>query len=164
MSHFLPKTANITKPQKKFRIPVDNTLNHFVPTITEKPNALTPLDTSPICSKKGKIIQGFRHPYEFEIDNFVLNVWQCTTSDPIVPKPLNQTDLIHIDTIERLQQFIDELKDEQEIAIDLEGHIRRSFQVKKLKFLIIFVINCSNQNMASPQICGVCCFQELLSS
>lgn len=121
--------STFTKPQSKFRIPIDNSLDYFLPNIREKPNALVPLDISPISSKKGKIKQAYKNPYEYEINNFVLNSWQFEANVPVSALSLDQTDIHFIDTLDYLKQIVAKLKTEQELAVDLEGHIWRSFQV-----------------------------------
>lgn len=123
------------KPQEKFRVPVDNSFTHFTPNLINKPNALVPLDVGPICTKKGKILQSYKHPYEYEIENFTLTEWQCSYKNLIVPQPLEETELVYINSLKQLFDLVYDLKNEAEIAIDLEGHIKRTFQVIKKEIL-----------------------------
>lgn len=118
------------KPQDKFRIPVDNSENPFVPRITSKPNALVPLDVSKLYSKRGLLVKGSPHPYEFEISSLTFPEDQINKCDPINWLPLEATPLQFVATIGQLKTVVEKLKSCAEIAIDLEGHTRRSFLVK----------------------------------
>lgn len=118
------------KPQEQFRVPIDNSLNYFIPRIKFKPNALTPLDTSPIYSKRGRILIKSQHPYKYEIDSFELASWQLRVQKPINPTRLQDDLPIFVDTYHKLVNMLKELRMCREIAIDLEGHIRRSFLVR----------------------------------
>lgn len=117
----------IERPQVTYNIVVDNSLRPFEPRILTKPNALVPLDVTPV--KKGRSYYSYPHPYEVEINAFQINEWQLEKATPILPKKLRDTPLTFIDSNRRLKKLVMELKKEREIAVDLEGHIRRSFLV-----------------------------------
>lgn len=118
------------KPQDKFRIPVDNSENPFVPRINSKPNALVPLDVSQVFSKRGRLVKSSSHPYDFEISSLTFSEDQFNKCDPISWLPLEATPLKFVDTIDQLKTLVEKLKSCTEIAVDLEGHTRRSFLVK----------------------------------
>lgn len=117
------------KPQQKFRVPPDNTDWPFMPRIKVKPNALIPLDVSPIETKKGKIIQPYRHPYQFEIDALEYDEAKCGVVQVVEPLPLQVTALTFIDDVIGLRQMVQVLQDCTEIAVDLEENCIRSFLV-----------------------------------
>lgn len=117
------------KPQQKFRVPPDNSEWPFAPRIKEKPNALIPLDVSPIENKKGKIIQPHRHPYQFEIDALEYDEAECGNVEAVEPLPLQVTALTFIDDVAGLRHLVQVLQDCTEIAVDLEENCIRSFLV-----------------------------------
>lgn len=118
------------KPQDTFCVPVDNSRNPFVPRIKSKPNALVPLDVSPAFSKRGRILKNGSHPYEYEINSLTFPEDQIKKCEPINWLPMEQTPLRFVDTVEQLITVVEQLKMCTEIAVDLEGHTRRSFLVK----------------------------------
>lgn len=124
------KIDKVPKPQLKFRIPVDNSDYAFIPRITIKPNALIPLDTSPIENKKGRIIEWARHPYQHEID--ALGYGEDDDYSqlvPVEPLPLTETPLTFIDKMDDLRELVDKLQKCNEIAVDLEENCIRSYLV-----------------------------------
>lgn len=118
---------DIERPQITYNIIVDNSPDPFEPRIQSKPNATVPLDLTPIKKGRGNTI--YPHPYECEINAFQVNDWQLERTAPIMPKRLRDTPYTFIDSNRRLKKLVTELKKEREIAVDLEGHIRRSFLV-----------------------------------
>lgn len=132
------------KPQSKFKIPVDNSEEIFVPRIKTKPNALVALDVAPVYSNKGNIKQPSKHPYQYEIEVFGPTERQSMKYEPIKPRPLNETPLKFIDTSEALQELVQELKNQTEIAVDIEENCWRSFLVS-----IIFNNRVSNENYSN---------------
>ena len=69
-----------------------------------------------------------RHPYKFELDRFDPDAEAMKSGQETVYKPLHETELIFVDTDEKLSQLIDVLKNVNEFAVDLEHHSFRSFQ------------------------------------
>lgn len=121
----------VGKPQDKFRVPVDNSKHPFVPRIKSKPNALVPLDVSAGYSKRGRLVNGCPHPYEHEINSLTFSDDQIKKCVPVDWLPLDETPLRFIDTVDQLTAVVETLKLCTEIAVDLEGHTRRSFLVMK---------------------------------
>lgn len=118
----------IKRPQLTYNIVVDNSSEAFEPRIQTKPNALVPLDLTPMKKGRNGYIS-YPHPYDCEINAFQLNDWQLEKAAPKMPKRLRDTPYVFIDSNRRLKKLVTELKKEREIAVDLEGHIRRSFLV-----------------------------------
>lgn len=119
----------VGKPQDKFRVPVDNSKHPFVPRIISKPNALVPLDESSGFSKRGHLVNACPHPYEHEIKLLAFSEDELKKCDPVNWLPLDETPLHFVDTIDQLTAVVEKLKSSTEIAVDLEGHTRRSFLV-----------------------------------
>lgn len=119
---------DIERPQITYNIVVDNSPDPFEPRIQTKPNALVALDLTPLKKGRGGFFS-YPHPYEYEINAFQVNDWQLEKCAPILPKRLRDAPYTFVDSNRRLKKLVAELKKEREIAVDLEGHIRRSFLV-----------------------------------
>ena len=120
------------RPQSAWADLVDNTRTHFVPILKEKPNAIVPLDPSMIRAQTDKSIQvDFGNVYEREIMH---TLGEHRHSDlqfrEIVHyEDLESTDLIVVDTSEKLDEMIQDILDHhREVAIDLEHHDIHSFR------------------------------------
>ncbi|KAH9499357.1 Exosome component 10, partial [Bulinus truncatus] len=70
----------------------------------------------------------YPHPYAYELESFQPHPVLLERVNPKEPKPLDQTPLLMIDTKKQLQEMIDHLKTQTEIAVDLEHHSYRTFQ------------------------------------
>ncbi|XP_012282289.1 exosome component 10 [Orussus abietinus] len=116
---------NIHRPQLTFKDKIDNSSKPWEPRIKDKPNSLKPLA---IYLEEGKEGEQFNHPYEFELDKFQPSEHQLQSSEPIKYKPVGETPLIIIEKPEDIKILLDDLKNYDEIAIDLEHHSYRSFQ------------------------------------
>eukprot|EP01133_Synstelium_polycarpum_P003459 gene3459-3934_t len=131
---------NIQRPQLKFEDPVDNSNYPFLPKISDKPNAMTPLDpifdkARPEISPFGKIVRTkeqekivFPHPYEYEINHFQYMPKQTAACKEMLYKGLDETPYTWIDRPEQLTLLCDKLNQVEEFAVDLEAHSYRSFQ------------------------------------
>ncbi|KAI5966291.1 RRP6 [Candida pseudojiufengensis] len=127
----------ISKPQLKFKVPVDNSEeNPFKPKLSSKPHALQSWDTvskivnpKPVFEESIELIDPpyYAHPYEYEIDNQPYPNEVLQKSEPIPPKDWSSTEAIWVGTIEELNKMIDELLQSQAIAVDLEHHDYRSY-------------------------------------
>ncbi|XP_017057499.1 exosome component 10 [Drosophila ficusphila] len=118
---------NIVRPQTQFKEPVDNSAqNPFTPTLKEKPNSLKPLALLPEYDEAGNI-QSYLHPYEFELLKFQPPAKQLQKQKPVLPAPMADTELMLVDTVEKLKQALEELRQASEIAIDVEHHSYRTF-------------------------------------
>lgn len=73
-------------------------------------------------------MQGYTHPYQFELDNFKPTQSQLARGELIEPGNLNSTPLVYVDTKHELREVIDELSSATEIAVDVEQNGYRSYQ------------------------------------
>lgn len=118
--------VEIERPQLQFKVKVDNSYEQlFEPKLKEKPNALKPLA---ILLEKYDAIESFCHPYEYELDLYVPKEDFLKCEEPKQALPLSDTPLMMITEPEQVTQLVSELKQQQEIAIDLEYHNYRSYQ------------------------------------
>lgn len=118
---------NIVRPQTQFKEPVDNSAhNPFVPRLKEKPNSLKPLALLPEYDDAGNI-QSYLHPYEFELLKFQPPAEQLQKQKPALPALMADTELMVVNTVESLQQALEELRQAPQIAIDVEHHSYRTF-------------------------------------
>lgn len=82
-------------------------------------------------------IEGYLHPYETELNKFEVPPSQLTQKTPIQPKCLEDTPLIYVDTVKQLKQLVEtELAGVTEIAVDLEHHSYRTFQVRHQRVVL----------------------------
>ncbi|XP_013778141.1 LOW QUALITY PROTEIN: exosome component 10-like [Limulus polyphemus] len=116
---------NIQRPQLIFKDKIDNSRSPFIPIIKEKPNSLKPLAILP---EKLNDIEEYSHPYEVELDHFHPDSEQLEEKIPQVPKAIKETLFVYVDKILALEELCRELKQQKEIAVDLEHHSYRSFQ------------------------------------
>ena len=121
--------TNIARPQVKFKIPVDNSAtNPFVPKIKEKPNSLKPLAILPEYDDSGNIVS-YLHPYEVELNKFEPPEAQMKAVEKCQePLPVNDTPFVFVEKLEQLQKCMVELREVNEIAVDLEHHSYRTYQ------------------------------------
>lgn len=118
---------NIMRPQMQFKVPVDNSAaNAFRPRLTEKPNSLKPLALLPEYDDAGNVVS-FLHPYEFELMKFEPPKEQLQKQKPVLPPPPAETELMYVDSVEKLHKALDELRQASQIAIDVEHHSYRTF-------------------------------------
>lgn len=104
----------------------------FEPRIKYKPNSIKPLAVLPEYDPDGNI-EGYLHPYETELDKFEVSSSLLQQKTPVKPKRLEDTPLIYVDNVKQLKELVEnELKGVTELAVDLEHHSYRTFQVKLL--------------------------------
>lgn len=143
---------NILRPQLKFKEKPDNSNVPFIPIIKEKPNALKPLEEhrtyeteipeeqdvpaalanfiheQRLHTPGGENLQSNLHPYQFELEQFEPENDDMNLKESQVYNPLDETNLVFVDNVEKLSQLLTVLKDVKEFAVDLEHHSFRSFQ------------------------------------
>ncbi|KAH8340929.1 hypothetical protein KR059_009787 [Drosophila kikkawai] len=118
---------NIVRPQMQFKEPVDNSAqNPFCPRLKEKPNSLKPLALLAEYDEIGNI-QSYLHPYEFELLKFEPPVDQLQKQKPLLPSLMADTELMLVDTVDKLKTALEELRQAPQIAIDVEHHSYRTF-------------------------------------
>ncbi|CAF0798614.1 unnamed protein product [Rotaria sp. Silwood1] len=131
------QTKNIPKPQIKFTDKVDNNPHTpFIPKLRTKPNAITPLPImfSQLDSRSSDTLLLERHPeillhpYFDEIEAFEPNENLLKEVKVQVPKSLDETKYLFVDTPDKLKTMIDHIEIQSELAIDLEHHSYRSYQ------------------------------------
>ena len=116
---------NVHRPQLSFKDKIENGSKPWCPRIKDKPNSLKPLA---IYLEEGENGEMFNHPYEYELDMFVLPEEQLKKSEPAKYKSLEETPLKMIESPSDLKSLLEDLRNYKEIAIDLEHHSYRSFQ------------------------------------
>ncbi|XP_017890648.2 exosome component 10 [Ceratina calcarata] len=116
---------NVHRPQLSFKDKIDNSLKPWCPRIKDKPNSRRPLA---IYLEEGENGEVFCHPYEHELEMFVIPNDQLEKTKPLMYKPLKDTKLIMIKDPPDIKLLLDDLKEYKEIAVDLEHHSYRSFQ------------------------------------
>ncbi|XP_011867465.1 PREDICTED: exosome component 10 [Vollenhovia emeryi] len=116
---------NIQRPQLMFKDKIDNSFKPWVPRIKDKPNSLKPLALQVEEGEHGEV---FNHPYEFELDKFETPECQLTKRILVEYKSLDDTKLVFIDKPADIEILLQDLRNEKEIAIDLEHHSYRTFQ------------------------------------
>ncbi|KAM9343591.1 LOW QUALITY PROTEIN: exosome complex component 10-like [Pholidichthys leucotaenia] len=142
---------NVARPQLKFKEKVDNSNTPFIPKIFIKPNAVKPLpsyfankqirkerpeDLDVPAALADLIHQQrtqehaddmFAHPYQYELDHLSVTESLLSKPEPQIYKPITETKLSFIDTLEDLVLLNEKLCKLSEFAVDLEAHTYRSF-------------------------------------
>lgn len=119
---------NILRPQINFKTPVDNsTSSPFVPQLKYKPNSIKPLAILPEYDDDGNI-ESYTHPYEIELTKFTPNESQVAKANVQKPLDMETTPLVYVDNEKELSAMIEALRQEKEIAVDVEHHSYRTFQ------------------------------------
>ncbi|CAF4286236.1 unnamed protein product, partial [Adineta steineri] len=68
------------------------------------------------------------HPYFDEIEAFEPDQSLLKEVEPQLPKPIEETKCLFVDTVDKLKIMIDHIELQSELAIDLEHHSYRSYQ------------------------------------
>uniref|UniRef100_A0A3B3WNM5 Exosome complex component 10 n=1 Tax=Poecilia mexicana TaxID=48701 RepID=A0A3B3WNM5_9TELE len=142
---------NVARPQLKFKEKVDNSNTPFVPKIFIKPNALKPLPSyfsnKQIRKERPEdldvpaaladfihqqrtqehVEDMFAHPYQYELDHLTIPERLLSKPEPQMYKPMAETKLSFIDSLEELVALNGKLCQLPEFAVDLEHHSYRSF-------------------------------------
>lgn len=117
------KSEKVSKP----KIYADNSEREpFKPKLQEKPNALEPLDLKLVPACEG-FPEHYKQPYEYEISHCEYPEWILSPCDPVPFAPWETTTAKWIDTVEGLNEMVEDLKREPVIAVDLEHHDYRSY-------------------------------------
>lgn len=119
----------ISKPQLNFSNPIDNSeLHPFKPLLKEKPHAIKPLaDALILVPDEEDVLSHYPHPYEVEIDQQEYNPSILQISEPISSQSWDDQQAIWVDSLESLNNMLEELKGATEIAVDLEHHDYRTY-------------------------------------
>ncbi|XP_027842053.2 exosome component 10 isoform X2 [Aphis gossypii] len=117
---------NIERPQLKFKTKVDNRPVPFKPLLTSKPNSKIPLDLCLETNEDG--IMFYKHPYQLELEEFKVPDEHLKISKAVKPASLEDTKFVEVYTEEQLNLMISDLKNVNELAVDLEAHSYRTYQ------------------------------------
>lgn len=123
----LRNAQDLPHPQLKFRRKPDNSDNPWEPLLTNKVNAKLNLEESlhrPMSSDDNGSIG---HPYAFEIETIEYPGFLFEEREPVQPQDAESSAAIWVDTEAKLQAMLEQLKESQEIAVDLEHHDFHSF-------------------------------------
>ncbi|EFO27811.2 3'-5' exonuclease [Loa loa] len=133
----VPLLTSKEKPQVVFGIEVDNSFAEFKPKLREKHHAMENLvknlqivdnDNDIAISTMWRNDQGISlHPYYKELHHFKIPTRQLTVGMVQSLKALSDTELVYVDTVEKLRNLRDILNKEQEFSVDLEHNAQRSF-------------------------------------
>ncbi|KAI5204154.1 hypothetical protein E4T39_03826 [Aureobasidium subglaciale] len=122
------RTQDIPKPQQKFRdIPTNAVSGPFKPLLESKPHAVIPMEKALELFKDDNDVQHHPHPYQKEIEQYEYPSFVYTQAEPIPYHPYESTTAVFVDTEEKVDEMLQELKKAKEIAIDLEHHDSRSY-------------------------------------
>ncbi|XP_061417446.1 exosome complex component 10 isoform X3 [Lethenteron reissneri] len=142
------QAKNIARPQLSFTQRVDNSNAPFLPKLRVKPNALKPLpaalssrrdvrpddlDVPPALAdllhqqRTHTEEDVFAHPYQFELESFTPSEELLQEPEPQKFRPLEETPLSLVTSLEELAQVNEKLLQCKEFAVDLEHHSYRSF-------------------------------------
>ncbi|OZC07173.1 hypothetical protein X798_05809 [Onchocerca flexuosa] len=125
------------KPQAVFGIEVDNSFAEFKPKLREKHHAMkNPVRNLEIVDNDNDYAKSTiwsndegasLHPYQKELSHFKIPERQLIVGMTEPLKTLSDTELIYIDTTEKLKTLRDILNKQQEFSVDLEHNAQRSF-------------------------------------
>ncbi|XP_014675194.1 PREDICTED: LOW QUALITY PROTEIN: exosome component 10-like [Priapulus caudatus] len=122
----LLSARNILRPQLKFKEKVDNRNLPFVPQLKIKHNAMQPWH--PQGDDDGEDADRLSgHPYQFELNHLQFLPSQLEKMEPRWPESLEDTPLTYVSSYDELVKLKNTLKQEQELAVDLEAHSYRTF-------------------------------------
>ncbi|KAK9466191.1 ribonuclease H-like domain-containing protein [Lipomyces arxii] len=122
--------VNLERPQLKFDSKPDNyDTTPFTPLLTSKPHAMETLEESLKRSYPNKDgMEVYQNPYTYEIEHSKYPKSMKKPSKPIEAMPLETTSAIWVDTPALLRSMLRDLKNEREIAVDLEHHDTFSYR------------------------------------
>ncbi|KAL9602978.1 MAG: hypothetical protein Q9219_001503 [cf. Caloplaca sp. 3 TL-2023] len=114
---------NLPKPQRLFRTaPKNDETTPFKPLLQRKPNAILPLEESLVLAPAPNGSMQYQHPYASEITQSTYPDSAYVQRDPIPFLPFESTDAVWVDTPEAVHEMLRDLKQAEEIAVDLEHH------------------------------------------
>ncbi|CAL8069028.1 unnamed protein product [Calicophoron daubneyi] len=124
----LLSSRNICRPQTLFSEPPDNSAIPFRPKIKCKPNSIQPLTIYlSKCADDSDRIE-YTHPYEAELEEFAQNLlnWEPLALKNFPVTPLESA-YQFVDSVDLLDQALNEIAAHKEVAVDLEHHSYRSY-------------------------------------
>ncbi|KAH8077042.1 hypothetical protein BXZ70DRAFT_1013066 [Cristinia sonorae] len=124
----LQNASHLLKPQRLFKRTVDNSnYSTWQPSLKHKYNAQVPLGyrMTDADAEEGMVISS--HPYQYEINHISYPPSLFRYTEPIPPKPFEETPFVWVDTPKAFSSLLDKLRTVSEIAIDLEHHSYRTY-------------------------------------
>ncbi|KAH0381995.1 hypothetical protein KCU92_g6593, partial [Aureobasidium melanogenum] len=122
------RTQDIPKPQQNFiDIPTNAETGPFKPLLQSKPHAIVPFAKALELFKDHNDVDHHPHPYQKEIEQYEYPSFVYTHAEPIPYHPYETTTATFVDTEEKVDQMLQELRKAREVAIDLEHHDSRSY-------------------------------------
>ncbi|XBW34721.1 hypothetical protein QEN19_000288 [Hanseniaspora menglaensis] len=123
------KKQRTVKPQLDFKVPIDNTdASPFTPKVKSKPFAIEPLSKSlKLIESTENIPQHYGNPYEYEIMNQPYHASVFAKTEPVMSKEWTTTSAIYVEEKTTLLEMLNDLKKQNEIAVDLEHHDLRTY-------------------------------------
>ncbi|CAD7701296.1 unnamed protein product [Ostreobium quekettii] len=126
------------KPQKGFAIPVDNSNEPYKPRLDHLAGLLTgyppeTFDNSQPDALLAKIgirdCQGlYPHPFQAELNALKYIPSQLAKGTCREPEAIESTPFLYVDSQEGLEKLVEHLHGQEEVAVDLEANLFRSFQ------------------------------------
>ena len=126
-----------SKPQSAWANLINNNRRGFVPVIKYKPNAIVPLDHLILQAQQDPSIvrdgHEFAHVYEPEIKACLAQASQeiskmDTLKEIVESLPISETELVYVNTVEKLDSMVEAIIAAGEVAIDLEHHDIHSYR------------------------------------
>ncbi|EPE03331.1 exosome complex exonuclease rrp [Ophiostoma piceae UAMH 11346] len=123
------RRANIPKPQELFERKPDNfDMGPWKPLLTKKPHATyVSLEDSFTTFVDEYDHTQYKHPYETEITRLQYPAHVYQKAEPIPFLPVDTTEAVWVDTFEGVEAMLEELRDANVIAVDLEHHDFRTY-------------------------------------
>lgn len=123
------RRANIPKPQELFERKPDNfDMGPWKPLLSRKPHATyVSLEDSLTTFVDEFDHTQYKHPYETEITRLQYPAHVYQKAEPIPFLPVDTTEAVWVDTFEGVEAMLEELRDADVIAVDLEHHDFRTY-------------------------------------
>ncbi|CAF4284985.1 unnamed protein product, partial [Didymodactylos carnosus] len=77
---------------------------------------------------RGKQSTNADHPYFNSMESFEPAEVLLKQCEPLVPTPLEKTKYVFVDTVDEMKDMINHIENQQELAIDCEGHTYHSYE------------------------------------
>ncbi|EGE01911.1 exosome complex exonuclease Rrp6 [Trichophyton equinum CBS 127.97] len=116
-------SSKIAKPQLQFDVKLDNADDGraFRPLLKSKPHALVGLEES-LGGSIEDPTKPYNHPYEKEIEASTYPARVYEKAEPTMYTPVADSKAIFVETLEDVHAMLSQLKQAEEIAVDLEHH------------------------------------------
>ena len=125
--------SQLDKPQLLFLTPTDNARDTiWTPTLPGKPNALVPLDLTPVQREDeglGEIANPYTHELSLILDNLPQDILTSIQDIPAAQAKdsFDTTPFVFVDDLEKYHSMLSDLSTAKAIAVDLEHHDFRTY-------------------------------------